>query len=413
VTTVLEGSVRKSGDRVRVTAQLIDVSDGSHLWSETYDRTLTDIFAIQDDVAAAIIDALQIHVGTNPTRGRPTDNAEAYALFFQARVLINAKDPANAEEILLKAVELDPNFAEAYELLAFSYWEQSGWLIPATDGKRLIGEAAARALAIDPDLAFAQALLESASIENYSWLRWIQGLERAAREEPGKSEVVEALVWDLLQVGYFQEALRVAERYADRDPLLPAANYWLANALYAVGRTAEADAAWELAAQRGHNTAKAFISIVNLLEKRDDIAIAQLEALLQESGYPDSSWVRELVTGGRDPATGQAYLDRRIPQIVASVPAEYASELQGALTNWYLYFGYLDRYFENIFDIALDSTWDDALIPVWVGTIFRPTGFTAHPKYLEVAEYTGLVELWEQRRAPDFCDKVDDQWVCE
>ena len=96
VTTVLEGSVRKSGERVRVTAQLINVSDGSHIWSDTYDRTLDDIFAIQDDVAAAIIDALQIHVGTNPTRGRPTDNTEAYALFFQARVLINAKDPAGA-----------------------------------------------------------------------------------------------------------------------------------------------------------------------------------------------------------------------------------------------------------------------------------------------------------------------------
>ena len=413
VTTVLEGSVRKSGDRVRVTAQLINVSDGSHIWSETYDRTLDDIFAIQDDVAAAIINALQIHVGTNPTRGRPTDNTEAYALFFQARVLINAKDPAGAQEILLKAVELDPNFAEAYELLAFSYWEQSGWLIPATDGKRLIGEAAARALAIDPDLAFAQALIESARIENYSWLRWIQGLERAAREEPGKTEVVEALVWDLLQVGYFQEALRFAERYADRDPLLPAANYWLANALYAVGRTAEADAAWELAAQRGHNLAKAFIGIANSLEKRDDITIGVTEAWLQENGYPDSSWVRELVTGGRDPATGQAYLDRRIPQIVASVRAEHASYLQGILAYWYLYFGYLDRYFEIIFDIALDSTWDDALGPVWVGTVFRPTGFTAHPKYLDVAEYTGLIELWEQRGAPDFCDKVDDQWVCE
>jgi TolB-like protein/Flp pilus assembly protein TadD len=411
VTTVLEGSVRKSGERVRVTAQLINVSDGSHIWSDTYDRTLDDIFAIQDDVAAAIIGALQIHVGTNPTRGRPTDNTEAYALFFQARVLINAKDPAGAEEILLKAVELDPNFADAYELLAFSYWEQTGWLIPATDGKRLMGEAAAKALAIDPDLAFAHALHESAS--NNSWLRWIQGLERAAREEPGKTEVVEALVWDLLQVGYFQEALRFAERYADRDPLLPAANYWLANALYAVGRTTEADAAWELAAQLGHNLAKWLVGIANLFEKRDDIFIAQLEAWLQENGYPDSSWVRELVTGARDPATGQAYLDRRIPQIVASVQAEHAPGLQGILTDWYLYFGYLDRYFEIIFDIALDSTWDDALGPVWSGTVLRPTGFTAHPKYLAVAEYTGLIELWDQRGAPDFCEKVGGDWVCE
>jgi TolB-like protein len=82
VKTVLEGSVRKSGDRVRITAQLIDVSDGTHIWSESYDRTMTDIFSVQDDVAAAIIDALQIHVGTYPTRGRPTENSEAYALFL-------------------------------------------------------------------------------------------------------------------------------------------------------------------------------------------------------------------------------------------------------------------------------------------------------------------------------------------
>ena len=95
------------------------------------------------------------------------------------------------------------------------------------------------------------------------------------------------------------------------------------------------------------------------------------------------------------------------------MPAEHASELQGVLTDWYLYFGYLDRYFEIIFDIALDSTWDDALIPVWSGTVLRPTGFTAHPKYLEVAEANGFVELWEQRGPPDFCEKVDDQWVCE
>ncbi len=279
VTTVLEGSVRKSGDRIRVTAQLIDVSDGSHLWSETYDRTMTDIFAIQDDVAAAIIDALQIHVGTKPTRGRPTDNTEAYALFFQARLSINAKDPKSAEEILLKAVELDPNFAEAYELLAFSYWEQTGWLLKEAEGRKLMGEAAAKALAINPDLAFAQALFGSAS--NFSWLREIQGLERALREEPGKREIVEALVWDLLNVGYLQEALGVAERNVDRDPLLPAANYWLANALYALGRTSEAVAAWELADQLDHVYAKLFIGRANLVDKRDDIAIAQIEASLQ------------------------------------------------------------------------------------------------------------------------------------
>jgi TolB-like protein len=411
VTTVLEGSVRTSGDRIRVTAQLIDVSDGSHLWSETYDRTMSDIFAIQDDVAAAIIDALQIHVGTKPTRGRPTDNTEAYALFFQARISLNAKGLEKAEEILLKVVELDPNFAEAYELLAFCYWEQSGWRITEAEGMKLIGEAAAKALAINPDLAFAQALFGSAS--NFSWLGEIQGLERALREEPGKTEVVEALGWNLLNVGYLQEALGVAEGYVDRDPLLPAANYRLGNALYALGRTSEAVAAWERADQLDHIFAKWFIANANLVDKRDDIAIAHYEAWMQEYGFSDSSWLRELVTGARDPATGLAYLDRRIPQIAASVPAEDASELQGIMDSLYLELGYLDRYFEELFDIALDSGWEDAAMGIWHGTVFRRTGFTAHPKYLEVAEANGFVELWEQRGPPDFCNKESGQWVCE
>ena len=411
VTTVLEGSVRKSGERVRVTAQLIDVSDGSHLWSETYDRTLTDIFAIQDDVAAAIIDALQIHVGTKLTRGRPTNNTEAYALFLQARVSLNAKGVEHAEEILLKAVDLDPNFAEAYELLAFTYWEQTGWLVAEAEGRRLMGEAAAKALAINPDLAFAQALFGSAS--NFSWLREIQGLEQALHEEPGKTEVVEALVWTLLNVGYLQEALDVAEGYVDRDPLLPAANYWMAQAFYALGRTSEAVAAWELAAQLGHNFAKLFIGHANLVDKRDDIGIAQIEAFMQEYGYPDTNWVRELVTGGRDPATGLAYLDRRIPQISSSVPTEDALELQGILTSLYFGLGYLDQCFEILFDIALESGWGDAASDLWFGTIFRQTGFTAHPKYLEAAAANDFIELWEQRGPPDFCKKLDGNWQCE
>ena len=84
VKTLLEGSVRKSGQRVRITAQLINASDGSHIWSESYDRTLIDIFEIQDDVASAIIDAMQLHVSAAPTRGQPTVSAEAYTLFLQA-----------------------------------------------------------------------------------------------------------------------------------------------------------------------------------------------------------------------------------------------------------------------------------------------------------------------------------------
>ena len=120
------------------------------------------------------------------------------------------------------------------------------------------------------------------------------------------------------------------------------------------------------------------------------------------------------MTGARDPAIGQAYLDRRIPEILDSVPEEYAYGWQLMLTEFYLYLGFLDRYFELI--LASDLTglaWTDAAPLVWAGTKFRRLGFTAHPKYLEVAELLGIVELWEQRGPPDFCEKVGGDWVCE
>ena len=414
VKTVLEGSVRKSGDRVRITAQLIDVSDGAHIWSETYNRTLTDIFAVQDDVAAAIIDALQIHVGANPTRGRPTENTEAYTLFLKAMASFDTSEVINTEELLLQAIELDPKFAEAYELLAYCYWILCGTgTTNSVETQKLTGEAAAKALALDPDLVFAQALYQSGNVENYSFLGEIEAFERAVRQLPGNVAVSVALTWDLSLAGYLQEVLGVAERYVEFDPLSPAANDNLAVALYAVGRTSESLAALDRALQLGSENATWFIGDVNLVEKQDDIAIAHFEAFLKQKGLP-SNWVRELVTGARDPATGQAYLDRRIPQIVASMPEEYTVTMQDNLTLWYLIFGFLDRHFELIFDLDLtDSTWSDAEIPVHDATIFRRLGFTAHPKYLEVAELIGNVDLWEQREPPDFCEKVDGEWVCE
>ncbi len=413
VNTVLEGSVRKSGERVRITAQLVDVSDGAHIWSETYDRTITDIFAVQDDVAAAIIDALQLHVGTNPTRGRPTENMDAYALFLKARVSLNTYEFRDAEAFLLKAVELDPQFAEAYELLAYIYWSQAGWLLKIEEGQKLTGEAAAKALALDPDLVFAQALFTSGKVETYSFLVEIEAFERAVREEPGKTEVLDALVWDLLEAGYLREALHIAKRLVDLEPLLPVANFALAEALYAVGRNSDAVAAMEVADQLSGTGAKWLIGYVNLAEKQDDIAIAHFEADLEQSGLP-YNWVRELVTGARDPATGQAYLDRHIPEIIASMPDEAAFNMQGSLILWYVFFGFLDRYFELILDLNLtDSAWTDADLPVHDGSIFWRLGITAHPKYLEVVESMGIIDVWEQRGPPDFCEKVGGEWICE
>jgi hypothetical protein len=164
----------------------------------------------------------------------------------------------------------------------------------------------------------------------------------------------------------------------------------------------------------GNNGANWAFGIVNLVDKQDEIAITHFEAWLKQNDYPNLTWVRELVTGARDPATGEAYLDRRIPQIVASMPEEEAYAWQLALTKWYLFFGFLDRYFELILANELtDKTWADAQMLVYDGTKYPRLGFTAHPKYLEVAEATGIVDVWEQRGPSDFCSKESGHWVCE
>jgi TolB-like protein len=414
VKTVLEGSVRKSGNDVRITAQLIDVSDGAHIWSETYDRKLNNIFVVQDDVAAAIIDALQIHVGTNPTRGRPTENPEAYTLFLRARTLLNAQNGRDAIVLLRRATELDPDFGEGYELLAYSYWQTSGLSISVAEGQRLVNDAASKALDINPDLAFAKALYRDTGAFNQAGQTTIGAFEQAWRAQPGNTIPLRTLIYYLGYTGYHREAHRFAEHFVELDPLSSVAHYSLGETLYATGHTTEAMAPLAFASELDNEFAKWFLPAVHLAEKQDDSAIAQTEAALERDGISDSTWVRDLVAGARDPGNGQAYLDRRIPQIVASMPDEYAGEWQFILTPWYLYFGFLDRYYELIFEAEPNAkTWTDADIHMWRGTVVRHGGFTAHPRYLEAAESLGIIDVWEQRGPPDFCEKLDGAWVCE
>ena len=411
--TVLEGSVRKSGERVRITAQLIDVSTGGHLWSETYDRTMTDIFAVQDDVASAILGALEIHVGAAPKRGRPTENIDAYSLFLKARAAMSIWDALKAEEFLLKATKLDPDFAEAWELLAHAYWEQWGNFSAASRIQPLAYEAATRALSINPDLVLAQLFQATSDGENYRVFREIESLKNILKSDPNNAVVLEMLIWDLQYTGYFRESLELAERAVALDPLSANAQSNLASSLSIVGRNDEALATAELADQLGALWAKTMIAYLHHLAQRDELAIGMEETFLKERGFPHA-WVRELnteIAGNR--ANGQAYLDRRIPEIVATVPPERAFEMENYLLGNYLGYGFLDRYYELIFanDIS-SSLWGDAEILISNGVANRNSGFTAHPMYLELAELLGLFELWERHGAPDMCEKVSEQWVC-
>jgi TolB-like protein len=162
VAHVLEGSVRKSGDTLRITAQLIRVDNGYHLWSETYDRKIDDIFKIQDEIAGAVVKELKVSLlGTEPPHAKPTANTEAYTLYLQGQQAARRYTRADTEMAigyLQQAVEADPNFAPAWSALAGVYGWSFGLFGTRTDheqARKQVSDAAGRALALDPQLAEA------------------------------------------------------------------------------------------------------------------------------------------------------------------------------------------------------------------------------------------------------------------
>jgi tetratricopeptide (TPR) repeat protein len=322
-------------------------------------------------------------------------------------------DFENAEPILREAVTLDPNFAEAHELLAYSYWWLAGFTVEGAKGQLLMLNSANRAIAIDPDLSFARTLQQSGSVETFTWIDELDQLAQVLREQPNYGPAFEALTFDLLESGYLSEGLEMTERWVEIDPLSAAAHIRLHEYLLSVGRKADAMAALQVALEIGSEQADLTMAFIDFVDGRDENAIGRYEVFFRNRGYADVSWVRELVTGGRDPANGQALLDKRIPEIAASMPTNRAYYMRQSLVVWYLPLGFLDRYAELTLENSIvDLVWNDADNQMYTAMIHSSLGMTAHPVFLEALEAAGIVELWNDRGAPDRCDKADGEWVC-
>jgi TolB-like protein len=195
VAHVLEGSVRKSGNRLRITTQLIEVETDTHLWSQAYDRQLEDIFAIQDDIAAAVVDALKITLLGDKPKATET-NPEAYALYLQARHFANqftADGHTRAETLLKQALDIDPDFAPAWTALgevSVQLADPFG-LRPLDEGIELARQAINRALDLDPQYAPAYAALASLEMDyEYDFTSSFQLLQQARALNPGDFSIL-------------------------------------------------------------------------------------------------------------------------------------------------------------------------------------------------------------------------------
>jgi serine/threonine-protein kinase len=223
VTNVLEGSVRRAGSRVRVTAQLILAADGTHLWSQRYDREMADIFAVQDEIAAAIADAMKLKLNPAPERRMPSVPAyEAYLRYRSYQWQFTPEASRRSRECLERALALDPDFALPYVGLA-DYHLSLGSVGRLTPGEAMpkARELTSRALQIDPDLPEAHAMLGLVSGQyDYDWAEAERRFGRAVAREPLSPHLRHWYgTFFLFSVGRGHEGLLQLDRAIEEDPL--------------------------------------------------------------------------------------------------------------------------------------------------------------------------------------------------
>ena len=239
VSKVLEGSVRRAGSRIRVTAQLIDAADGSHLWSERYDRELNDIFAMQDEIAAAI--AKQMKLTLSPGRSRRQPNLNAYESYLKYRQYLFGFTPESlrhARQCLEQAMALDPQFALPYVGTADTYMGSAlACLVPFEEMQRA-RELALRALEPDPDLPEAHAML--GNVAGHYDLDWNEAQRRYSLAMSKQAPSCLVRHWYsyfyLFAIGRLDEARREALRALEGDPLSQVHHYALAAMYDALGQ---------------------------------------------------------------------------------------------------------------------------------------------------------------------------------
>src|ERR1700719_2349387 len=227
VGTVLEGSVRKAGDQLRVTAQLINVSDGYHLWSKDYDGDVKDILNFQSNVAEQVVQALRVQLGTEAARvlsKKPTENPEAHRLYLLGRYEFAKYTQTgwnNAIRYYEEALKLDPNYALAYCGLADNYAYMGSVVMPEREAIAKEKEFAEKALALDPELAEAHMSHALVLVADYDWRNGLKEFDRALELNPNLAFAYELQAWTLNGLGRFDEAIAKTRKAVELDPLNP------------------------------------------------------------------------------------------------------------------------------------------------------------------------------------------------
>ncbi|MEP7377349.1 MAG: adenylate/guanylate cyclase domain-containing protein [Chitinophagaceae bacterium] len=230
VDKVLEGSVRKAGNRVRITAQLINAADGYHIWSENYDRNLTDIFEVQDEISGIIANKLRENLATTQQENHlvkaPTRNITAYTYYLKGLHYWNKLTPADcrrAIESFEQAIAIEPTYAQAYAMTAAAYSQlgSSGQMLPHK-AFEIVHRYADKAIEADDTVAEGYVAKASAYLlYDWNWQAAYDALQKALELNPGSIEAYELLSFHYVIMGRKEEAVGLVEKAAMLDPLSP------------------------------------------------------------------------------------------------------------------------------------------------------------------------------------------------
>ena len=357
VATVLEGSVRKSGKRVRIAVQLVKVADGYQLWSERYDRTLDDIFAVQDDIAHSVVKELRTKLlgededskasGAARTdvakavKGRATD-PEAHRLYLQARHQLSRMAPDETEraiEYLNEALALDPNHALAWATLGHAHQQSAtnGWS-PVQDGFARARAAVERALELEPDLAEGHAVMGRIQMNHdWDWRSAERSFRRALELDPNALVLRAA---GLLSYCRFrmEEAEERFHRAIEQDPLSNLSYHNLGLVYHATGRLAEAETAYRRAQDLAPGTSVTSSMLGFLLLDAGRAAEGLAEAA-QETDETNRLHATAIIAHAMD---REALAKEALEQLVR----EHGDTMAAQIAEVYAQRGEIDRAFE-------------------------------------------------------------------
>ena len=424
---ILEGSVRKQDSRVRITAQLIRADDGFHVWSETFDRELSDIFVVQEEIANSIAAnmALQMDISMTPSLvTNRTENMEAYDLYLEGKMLVSKRGVENvrrALHVLDQATKLDPDYAPAWGMLAqahaLAYY--SSEIESTIKGMFLGEEAARRALRIDPNSSHAHGALGDIFKDKYLWQEAEEHYIKALEADPENVEAIEQYGQFFMRTGQFEKALPFVEKARVMHP--DGQVYYLVEAMVRsyLGQRERSFELFDQAIEIGDGTSRypagtRFLMglVVDDVDVSKDL-LRQLMAHNEMENPPffnnnlldiigDSEKLKEYLSAAYGFFKNNPELinsENAIASTIYAALASKAGEIEIALGFLEIESNLSIEFVDHDF---LGTMWAEALAPL-----------RRHPRFKQIMKRYGLVDYWRNNQWAEYCQPIgDDDFEC-